>query len=627
MAACDLRLKSTVLGLLILVSFFLIASPTAVAREGRIYAIRPPYLFFHNIGNLTMEISNVGAFGNPWGNDSFGAGWRGGEYLYAAGVWIGAIAPDNLPYVSTCLYEFEILPSPDPVDTIYESYEGIPGGNRIGFSDEADDDGDGITDEEFHNGKDEDADGLIDEDYCAISEQMYSCEYWDYTPEAIENNPEHRPLYVKVRQRSMAWSIEGINEFIGVELEIINEGFETLRYLYVGVWVDSDVGPRDGSGSYWTDDGAFVCRMDTTLVDPSLADCDSLPVRIEMAYMYDIPDNGDADGGDVEGFFGLLNLGCTIDPTGRTAPVEVRIHTARVFSGYSSYPEGDPGNDFERYDALSSGVIASRPTVSPDDYRFLVSVGPFPELLPGESFQLHFAFVVGEGYYDEETNTPHPELGADGLPDEHSLLANAIRARLVYEGRWKDIDGSPETGVDGRETCIATEPGEPFVWVNPCDSTDIRVFEDSTCDDPDSWVDNDCNPCTPNPFHEDCAGGGCERLIHWYILPVTVATPEDFPADGLLSGPLELTPTKVPAVPPIGLRLVNCSPMICQVRIYNVHGRLVRDLGRRRLPAGVTEWIWDGRDRRGLHVPPGFYFARAAGDGAATARQFILLRR
>jgi hypothetical protein len=307
--------------------------------------------------------------------------------------------------------------------------------------------------------------------------------------------------------------------------------------------------------------------------------------------------------------------------------MEAKIHTARVFSGPGPYPEGDPTNDFERYDALSSGAIASRPTESPHDYRFLVSVGPFPELSPGESLLLHFAFVVGEGYYDEETNTPHPELGADGLPDEHSLLSNAIRARLAYEGRWKDIDGSHETGVDGRETCIATEPGEPFVWINPCDSADTRVFDGSTCDDPDSWVDNDCNPCTPNPFHEDCAGGGCETLIHWYTPPATAGSPEDHHLDILLPGALELAATKVPSTPPVGLRLVSRSPMACQLQIYDVRGRLVRDLGRHQLPIGLTERMWDGRDRRGLNVPSGVYFARATGNGMGIARQFVLLHR
>ena len=179
----------------------------------------------------------------------YGAGWRGGEYLYAASLWVGAIAPDNLPYVSTGAYDTELRPSLDPVDTIYPAYEGINHGNRPGFSTRPDDDGDGEVDEDPLNGKDDDGDGRIDEDYAAISQQMFSCEYWDYTEEAINTYPEHRPLNLRVHQESYAWSTEGSNEFVGFDFKIFNDGFEVLRSVYLGFFVDSDVGPKDRPGS------------------------------------------------------------------------------------------------------------------------------------------------------------------------------------------------------------------------------------------------------------------------------------------------------------------------------------------------------------------------------------------
>ena len=151
-----------------------------------LYAIRAPYIFYHNVGLLQLLITNVGVIGNPSFVDSYGAGWRGGEYLYAGSLWVGAIASDNLPYVSTGAYEFEFRPSLDVVDTIYPAYEGIIHGNRPGFSVRPDDDGDGLVDEDFHNGKDDDGDGLIDEDYAAVSQQMFSCEYWDYTDRILD---------------------------------------------------------------------------------------------------------------------------------------------------------------------------------------------------------------------------------------------------------------------------------------------------------------------------------------------------------------------------------------------------------------------------------------------------------
>jgi len=594
----------------------------------KIYATRPPFLFYHDVGLLAIQVSNLGVFGNPWGLDDYGARWRDGEYLYAAGVWIGAVASDDQPYVSTSTYELEILPSADSIDTVYESYEGIVGGNRNGFSLEADDDGDGVTDEEFHNGKDDDRDGAVDEDFAAISEQMYSSEYWDYEPRTMELNPDHRPLNVKVRQRSMAWSVQGIDEFVGVELEVTNDSLETLRDVYIGLFADADVGPREHDG-YYTDDGGHSFFADTTVVDPTLAECDSLLLRVEMAYMYDIPDDGlEATGGDVEGFFGILYLGSTADPTGRAAPSEERLHAVRVFSSSAPYPVGEPRNDRERYDALSTGAIPSGPTGQPNDYRMLVSVGPFPSLGPLETLRLDFAFVVGEGYYDEDSEMPRPELGSDGFPDDHSLVANAIRARIIYEGRWKDIDGSTDTGVDGRETCIRTEPGDPFVWASPCNATMIRIFDGTACDDPDSWVDNDCDPCTPNPFHDGCAGGGCESLIRWYTPPATAAAPDDTGSTSSAADAMRLIAAGVPSGFPVRLRLVSHSPAACGMRIYDVRGRLVLDLGTRRSESETTDWTWDGKDRLGRDALTGVYFARAVrDDGISATERFVLLER
>ncbi len=49
--------------------------------------------------------------------------------------------------------------------------EGVAGGHR-GFSRHADDDGDGLVDEDRADGRDNDGDGLVDEDYAAISDAM-----------------------------------------------------------------------------------------------------------------------------------------------------------------------------------------------------------------------------------------------------------------------------------------------------------------------------------------------------------------------------------------------------------------------------------------------------------------------
>ncbi|MCC7140697.1 MAG: hypothetical protein IT349_01215 [Candidatus Eisenbacteria bacterium] len=481
-----------------------------------IFTIRAPNIFYHNVGLLELFVCNIGRVGNgQLGLDSYSAGWRGGEYLYIGAMWIGAIASDNLSYVTTGGYDFELLPSLDPIDTMYPAYEGIPGGNRPGFSAQPDDDNDGETDEEFHNGKDDDGDGRIDEDYAAISQQMYSCEYWDYGEEARNFNAEHRPLNVRVRQNSYAWSTEGSNEFAGFDFEIINDGFEVLREVYLGFFVDSDAGPKDHD-DYFTDDGGYYVSLDTTFVDPSITyscgvdengdgsddtikSCGEQSLHLDIMAMFDRPDDGErANGGDVDGVFGGMFLGHTTDPFGERAPARVAMHTARFFSGSNPYPLGDPRNDAERYDLLQSGDRSGRETSAPDDYRYTFSAGPFRELNPGEKLFMQAAFVVGKG--------------------REGMISNAIKAQIIYNGAWKDVDSNPVTGKDGKETCLhVNEQGEQLFWRDPCDSLspDTRTIKDIPCL-PQNYVDNDCDCCTPL-FRDanEAATAGLEGLVHW----------------------------------------------------------------------------------------------------------------
>jgi hypothetical protein len=485
----------------------------------------------HNIGLLDLMITNLGIIGNPgFIPQESAASWRGGEYLYAASLWIGAVASDNLAYVSTGLYETELRPSLAVVDHIYSSYEGAVKGNRQGFSTQPDDDNDGATDEDVLNGKDDDGDGKVDEDFAAISQQMYSCEYWDYTEEARNRYPEHRPLNLRIHQESYAWSTEGANEFVGFDFKIFNDGFETLRKVYLGFFVDSDVGER-GVDGYYTDDGGAFYATDTTFSDPSidfkctdnagdLKVCGDQKLSLNICYMYDVPDNGEtAKGGDVPGFAGGMFLGHTVDPFGVRAPPKVTVHTARFFNGSNPYPQGDPSNDTERYDLLQSGQKPTRPTGVPDDYRYCFAAGPFSEMAPGEVLQLQMAFVVGMG--------------------KAGMLTNAVNAQLIYNGKWRDVDGDRlgRTGYGGRETCLrAFEVGEPVTWKDPCDSLNptSRTIKETYCL-PDNYVNNDCDCCTPlfqtQSEADNMSAPGLETLVHWVgtVAPPAPATNVDRP--------------------------------------------------------------------------------------------------
>jgi hypothetical protein len=62
-----------------------------------------------------------------------------------------------------------------------------------------------------------------------------------------------------------------------------------------------------------------------------------------------------------------------------------------------------------------------------------------------------------------------------------------------------------------------------------------------------------------------------------------------------------------------------------RVAVYDVHGRLVRELRRGLLPQGSSSLRWDGTDGRGIVVAAGTYFYRIESEGASLTHKVVLL--
>jgi hypothetical protein len=451
----------------------------------------------HNVGELQMHITNWGEFGSrpswalPW-SEAPSAQWPAGsgvEYLWAAGLWVGAVK-SGIPAVSTATFEWEFRPTMDPLDIMYRTAEGARGGNRLP-SPTADDDGDGTIDEDWLNGWDDDLDGLVDEDFSAISKQMFSCWYTDDQPIALEIFPDHNPLHIMVRQESYQWEEDRFDDFIGIEYKITNIGSDVLEDIYIGFFADCDAGPRDAD-NYWDDDATGRYFRPVACTDVG-------PVQIDFAYTYD----EDGDDGATTGYFGVMFMGHTTDPTGEMAPERVGISTYANFSGNQPFEDGgDPTNDFQRYQLLSQETI-ERDAPIPRDYRMLVSAGPFGELFPESTLVFQVAFVIGEGL----------EGG----------LANAASAQLTFDGSWFNLDGNPLTGIDGRETPIQG-PAENVV-IDSC-REELSNPINWNFKEP-IWVNNDC--ARENLFQQACSYstadsaryktgiGGKEQQIFWIV--------------------------------------------------------------------------------------------------------------
>ncbi len=327
------------------------------------------YGWYHNVGQLLLHVSNLGFFGewSDWDLQAPSAEWpagSGNEYLYAAGLWVGAqvynwnngavASVDTL--VSAGVYQREYRPSPDdPLKTIYETWEGAANSARW-----FDDDGDCRPDldeyfehydEDPLDGLDNDGDGLVDEDYAAISQQMFRCEYED-TYEDIVNEAQvsgptdlHNSLGVKVIQESYQWTSQQTDDFVGIDFQVVNIGEDTLRMVYVGFMVDADAGPlSDEIANYVDDRGGFI---DTLIISVNPNDPTELDtLDITLAYMFDDPYG--PDGNIAKGYFGCMFLGHpTSDPDTLqpgnlpAAPTEVRVHAFEIWSSGTEDPDND----------------------------------------------------------------------------------------------------------------------------------------------------------------------------------------------------------------------------------------------------------------------------------------------
>jgi hypothetical protein len=379
--------------------------------------------YVHNVGELWHHVTNWGMLGSAPSVpttffDSPSAMWPGGsgnEYLWAAGLWVGGtVLGERL--VSTGAWATEFLPTEAVADSIYRTLIGAPGGARYPWAN-ADDDGDGLEDEEILNGLDDDGDGLVDEDFAALADQHFVCGYTDYEPAIMENHPDHTPLNVKIVQQSMQWSDTEADDFVGYDFTITNMGVVAIQDLYLGMFSDNDIGPR-GVSSVASDDYAGFA---STLVHRP----DGSWVPVNVGYMYD-----GADSNPLPGYVGWVLCGHPTDPAGVTAPAEVGIRSFQKFSGNTAFEQGgDPTNDDERYQLLSrdewdENTLPGRQA----DYRTLISSGPFAELAPGESISYQVALVLG-GSFEE-------------------MLTNAAEAVVTYQGISYDRDGDPANGEE-----------------------------------------------------------------------------------------------------------------------------------------------------------------------------------
>jgi len=578
----------------------------------------------HDVGQVHLNITNFGLLGSRPGtgapySEAPSARWPGAsgdDYLFSAGFWVGGILLGER-LVSTGQYANEIMASEDPLDIIYTMAMGDPGGAR--YPDPLpDDDGDLAEDEDPKNGRDDDADDLIDEDFGAISDQHFRCEMLDNTALAQDLYPDHTPLNLEVIQQSIQWAVPLSDHFVGFEFTIRNIGVTTLDDIYLGMFSDPDL-PAGGSGGS-DDDLAGTFSGMVEAFDGSL-------VEVELAYMYD------GAAGPVPGYIGFLFLDHTTDPAGETAPPVAALNSLQIFRGNLAYDQGgDPTNDIERYEAMSSqswdpGALPGQE----NDYRLLIASGPFPTLAPAAELTYACALVMGNGLDD--------------------LLFNAANAKVVYQGEAFDRDGDPANGnefqvhwlhpddvpvaaVSGSLTAVVEDGSVRLGLQTNVEALDrllvarrdqrgavTRTWGGSEFADVEvnaegssACLQDDDQAGWPRTYALFYRGSGGDILLD----EVQVALP--------VMNRIDLAAHPNPFNPRVEISYQLPAAGRLQLAVLDVRGRVVRTLVSENVPAGVGSAVWLGDDAQGRAVASGVYqiVARTAQD--VVIRQVTLVR-
>jgi hypothetical protein len=568
----------------------------------------------HTVGDLHNHVTNFGLIGSwPTRAATFShapsARWPGADginYLYAAGLWVGGtVLGERL--VTTGQYDMEFRSTTAPGDSIFSTVQGAPQGTRFPWPG-ADDDGDGMEDEDPLDGLDNDLDGLIDEDFAAISDEHYRCVMADYLAELVEIYPDHTPLGLKIEQESFQWDVPVGGDFIGYEYRITNEGVIAIQGLHCGIFADFDIVEAD-------DDMAGSWGGTNWLVRDPWGGF----VPVSMGWMHD-----GAATGAAPGWVGFVMCGVETDAAAGPPADPLGLHSFQIFTGNSSYEQGgNPTNDSERYQSMH--LVGRDPDTLPgmeSDYRILMSTPEVTALAPGETVIFRTALVIGDSF--------------------EAMLGSAAEALRVAYGSYFDRDGDPANGdefhvpwIRPDEVPVPAVTGHLQAALNR--NIVSLVFDVRHTDG--GWTEVERRETEGVPGRSwtvDQESGSIldEDAVGWpriYDLKLKSAGGPDLVLDtvevvGPSMMPLMLKASPNPFNPRLTIQYSLPVGGSARLEVIDLMGRVVQVLFDEFRPAGEDQAVWNGLDRRGQAAASGVYLVRLVTNEGFTEQRVTLLR-
>ena len=264
----------------------------------------------------------------------------------------------------------------------------------------------------------------------------------------------HRPLHVRVRQRTLGFSLRAASSFVIPQYTIINQG-PPLRNVYVGLYVQLVSGDRNAYATWppsaTSPEGSWYYKTH--------AQFDAARRLYEERYCAAVPYPDNCRISYCPPWVGVKLLSVRPDSI---ADKTVSFH-------WWSYSPGDTlrDTDLKRYAILSDGRIDSSfatcvPGTQSCSPIMVLAVGPWAQLDPGDSIRVDFALVGG--------------------PDEAGLLDNADFAQFTSDIRYQ----------------LPSPPPSPRLHVETGHQRVDLYWDDSPEHAPD--------PTSPAPGHLDFEG-------------------------------------------------------------------------------------------------------------------------
>lgn len=328
----------------------------------------------HDAGKMWMNITNYGYFGNDgpsqtgalddpcppgnWAPQCEFPGGSGQQYLFQGALWIGALIEEDGFFTTRVSVGTDGWENPS-INEFHAPEAGLPGSGIIERSNRP-----GFTN----------CFGEVVYDSLAVSDQDFVATMADTLTEElfVRDDPDdgpHRPLGIKITQKSYSFSQAFAEDFIIIDYEIENIASNFLKNVYVGLYVDADCGVAGDNNEHTDDICGFVRE-----VDEISAEGDTTKVRIDVAWI------ADNDGYPDQTFGGPFTIPHV------TGTRVIRAPNPRLFTSFNWYnPNGDVNLDYgpawEAYadrDSLGMGWTATWGTPEGDAHKYqLMSNGEF----------------------------------------------------------------------------------------------------------------------------------------------------------------------------------------------------------------------------------------------------------